>query len=304
MLSRNDAVRFLPQETHLFPLYWKRGNKMRAFQDSAALAARMAEDLPAVNYGWTTEPAYLAKLVQDLEAQRNLPENPAQLLRYIMCHWQDQLEDEPAIGEKTPAHIYYSLLLLKEFPDARLILMTRDPRAVALSELVKLKGNERVKRTFNAFNLIVRWSTAMQLVKRLGSRENVHFLTYEDLIRSPGVQVQAVCDFLKIDYHTEMLDVGVTNSSFSDKEQRGIGFNTDNLDRWKQDLSPAHIALIEHHLGSEMEAMGYPLTGAKEGLPSKSTLAKQAAKLLLARQANAVSPALFHHLNRNAKYKR
>lgn len=304
MLSRNPAIRFLPQETHLFPLYWKGGNRMRTFNNSAELAASLAADLPAVNYGWTMAPEYLESLTQDISTSNLKPKNPAELMRYVMHHWQNTLDAQLSIGEKTPAHIYYALPLLREFPEGRMVLMSRDPRAVALSEMVKLEGNDRVDRTFNAFNLIVRWSTAMQLIRRLERRPNVHFLTYEALISDPAASVRKTAEFLDINFSEDMLEVGVTNSSFSDKKQQGIGFNTANLDRWKQELAPSTIALIEYHLGEEMEAMGYKCTGIEEGLPAGSRLAKQRAKLIIARQANALSPALFHHLNRNTKYRR
>jgi hypothetical protein len=100
----------------------------------------------------------------------------------------------------------------------------------------------------------------------------------------------------------EMLQVGVTNSSFSDKKQEGIGFNQDNLNRWEQDLPEPVCALIEHHLQEQMLALNYPLTSKTLQHP-KTTLLKQRLKLTLARQACLMYPARFHHFNRNQKYR-
>lgn len=218
-----------------------------------------------------------------------------------MLHfWEQKQGGDIVTGEKTPAHIYYALEILKEFPECKIVLMCRDPRAVALSEQIKLEKNPRVTRQFSAFNFIVRWSTAADLIRRLETHKNAFFLPYERLIAEPESCIAELCDFLDIGFEEGMLDVGVVNSSFGDLSQSGMAFNTGNLDRWKTLLHPRALGLIESHLAPQMEEFGYAVSSSGQNV---KTPLKQRVKLRIARLASRRAPALFHHLNRNKKYR-
>ena len=100
-----------------------------------------------------------------------------------------------------------------------------------------------------------------------------------------------------------MLDVGVTNSSFQDTKQKGISFNENNLSRWETELPKDLIALINYHLKSEMKSLGYEIKDNAQPNIAKTKLLKQSIKLAVAKQVALKAPALFHHLNRNKKYR-
>jgi hypothetical protein len=302
ILSGHERMKFLPQETHYFPLFWSMKDNLARFGDPQEFAALLAERLPAVNYGWTEAEDFLKELTGTISTLEHLPDNTAGLLRLTMRTWQDMHPESIRTGEKTPAHIYYAPKILKEFPACKFVLMCRDPRAAALSEWIKLKENPRMTRKFSAFNFIVRWSTAVALSKKLERSGKAIFVRYEDLITDPSETLGRVTAFLEMDMTADMLEVGVTNSSFSDKDQEGIQFNIGNLSRWKKDLDPAVIALIEHHLGSQMSAEGYAPSGIAADL-SVYPLVRQKAKLAAARRLALLSPARFHHYNRNLKYR-
>lgn len=298
MLSRCPEISFLPQETHIYPLLWKPGGKLPEMS-SSQLAAFLLEKCPAVNYGWTTAMDFLEAFTDSLSRLNTPISTASSLLRYFLYFWQSQQGKNLITGEKTPAHIYYAPEILKEFPECKIILMCRDPRAAALSEYIKLENNDRVDRTFQAFNFIVRWATAVSLIRRYERLPNVHFVRYEDLIEAPGPTMHKVCEFAGISFTRDMLDIGVTNSSFSDKMQKGIGFNIANLTRWKTDLAPAATGMIEHYLAADMQSMGYEISDVS---PGKKRL-KQSAMMWAARRAALLSPSRFHHYNRNHKYR-
>ncbi|MEZ5001469.1 MAG: sulfotransferase [Chitinophagales bacterium] len=303
MLSKNTAVSFLPQETHLFPLLWNTSGHLKGFRSPEELSDYLAENLPAVNYGWVNAKDFLAKICDTIKKQQFLPATTEDLLAFILKLWELEQPSDVIVGEKTPAHVYYARKKLKEFPKCKMVLMCRDPRAAALSELIKLQNNTRIERDFSVFTFIVRWATAVAVSKQLAKRDQVIFIRYEDLIIEPETTLKKVTDFLGIAYHKEMLDVGVTNSSFQDTKQKGISFNEANLSRWETELPSDLIALINYHLKEEMNNLGYAIKENAHPNIKQSQLLKQRIKLAVAKQVALVAPSLFHHLNRNKKYR-
>jgi len=303
MLNRNASISFLPQETHLYPLLWLPSGKMKSFSSNAELAAFLEKKLPEVNYGWTEAPDFLKEICTTIGQSTQTFSSTEDVLEIILKIWEEKNGGNITTGEKTPAHIYYAHQTLKRFPTAKMVLMCRDPRAVALSEMVKLKNNPRTNRDFNTLNFVVRYGTAINLIQQLKQQKNVLFIRYEDLILEPKSTLQKVTQFLNIDFNEGMLDVGVTNSSFQDKKQTGILFNTENLNRWETDLPKEITQMIEFHLANKMVSLNYALSGIDSLSISVTKKAKQKLKYKLAILAAKINPAIFHHFNRNKKYK-
>jgi hypothetical protein len=58
-------------------------------------------------------------------------------------------------------------------------------------------------------------------------------------------EIKKMCLFLAIDFQEDMLQMGVFNSSFGDKFQTDKNFNTENIDRWKEEMPKDLISMIE-----------------------------------------------------------
>lgn len=302
MLSKSPNIAFFPRETHLFPLMWTVSDQL-SFDSSTTFSKFVLEKFPKVNNGWTEEMDYLKSISASILKDDFNPKSCSEALSYLLNHWQQQNKNA-IVGEKTPAHIYYAEQIFKTYPNAKFIITVRDPRGIALSEMVKMAQNPRIKEKFSLFSFIVRWQTAHNLAKKWQKKygvDKVKYIKYEDIILQPQQTVMDLCNFLEISFLPEMLEVGVVNSSFLDLKQKDKRFNVDNLYRWKEGLEKQQIALIQYHLSSAMQELGYENEIVDYQLLKpqlKNDLKIKAAELVCNR-----FPAYFHHLNRNKKYK-
>lgn len=174
------------------------------------------------------------------------------------------------IGEKSPRH-YECLGLLKErFPQAKFIHMIRDPRAVVLSLMNAPFGSDRIGNSCNI------WQEAIyvhcQYADTLGS-ERYRVVKYEDLVFQPEETLKQICDFLNLEFSSQMLQFD---------RRKELGFNqrylehmsntlkpifTSSIDRWQNELNSSQIAIIQAVLAKEMQLLNYQPIDAYTVLP-------------------------------------
>lgn len=155
---------------------------------------------------------------------------------------------KPIRGEKTPGNIHHVDTLLSWFPDAKVIHMFRDPRAihVSLSRKPSRQGAHESGRqqrswlheVYSSVRTIVEWHVVSRLHRRYQRRypSRYHFCRYEDLVTNPRPILEGICAFLGIELTDAMLKPTTVNSSFGDPSP--AGFNAQAVDRWRGHLSP------------------------------------------------------------------
>jgi len=165
-------------------------------------------------------------------------------------------------GDKSLHTEHYTERLFREFPTAKIIHMTRDPRDRYAS--VKKRHGRTVSRVGAS---VGRWLFSMRAGQRnLQEHPGQYmFLRFESLASRPEETLRQVCDFIGEEYAPEMLnmeggaehrDAG-GNSSF-DAIQPGT-ISTKPIGRFRQVLSAGDIAYIQMFAGREMQALDYPL---------------------------------------------
>jgi hypothetical protein len=305
ILNKSDKFRMYDQETHAYPLLWTRSGKAflpESVRTPDDFANFIEKKYPEVNIAWRHEnfKRLLKELTDGIRADKFFPLSASHFLDYILSK-QAVIEPGKVMGEKTPAHVYYYKEIDKYFDKPRFIITIRDPRATALSEFVKKNIPHLKLAAFNMLTFIVRWNTVYmtfeRMLKELGP-ERVMLVKYEELVTDPEPVMRNICAFAGLDFDPAMLELGVYNSSFGDKFQTDKNFNTENIDRWKTELDPALIAVIEKNCGNLMEKFGYEkISAGKEDLSLKEKLKLYAGYVFL-----QIHPAWFHHLNRNKMY--
>ena len=105
--------------------------------------------------------------------------------------------------DKTPAYALVWPFLTRLYPDARYLVLTRHPLAVASSYANSFFDGDW--RAANRFNPIV--SRYVPAIARLLREPPARLLQvgYEQLVRDPSRTLRTICEFLELDFQPEML---------------------------------------------------------------------------------------------------
>lgn len=169
-------------------------------------------------------------------------------------------------GEKTPSHRFYVSTLLDWYPDARILHTIRDPRSTVSSML---------KSPFEAnsvYGNAYRWRRSIEKLDDLIPNERIKTVCYENLVSNPLSELQSICDHIHEDYSDSMLDRSLYSVShpalfpqFAKTEQQKqihegavkTSLEPHKIHRWKEDLTPTQIKIIERSTAGTMEKLGY-----------------------------------------------
>ena len=111
-------------------------------------------------------------------------------------------------GCKSPS--YYDILprLAQDFPQARFIIIWRDPAAICQS----IMDASAQSHYFAKRGMLLRALLGYEELKRgcdhlLGSKTAVHQMHYEDLTRDPEAELKKICGFLRLPFVPRMLSL-------------------------------------------------------------------------------------------------
>ncbi len=196
---------------------------------------------------------------------------------YVMLSARD--DSVSIFGEKTPRHVFRIADILKRYPSARIVGMMRDPRAVTASyrdwrnqggfdleadpehAVILEEEMVRARRSYHPLILAMLWrgqaGSMLSAAKEFGS-DRVYIQKYEDLVADPEPQARKLCNWLGLTFSDEMMNVAMSNSSFSGVNN-DQGISTEALARWKTRLDDTEIALIQSVAKTKMTEAGYHL---------------------------------------------
>lgn len=109
-------------------------------------------------------------------------------------------------GEKSPNYFDSIARLAHDFPDARFIVIWRDPAAICNSVI---RAAKQVHSWFNRKGMALRVLLGMEAMRRECDRlvrqgTRLHELSYETLVRDPVGTMTGICQFLDIPFIPEM----------------------------------------------------------------------------------------------------
>ena len=181
---------------------------------------------------------------------------------------------KPRWGDKSLHTELYADDLFKEFPNAKMIHMLRDPRDRYASVLKRYDEEEKGIAAATG-----RWLASTKMGKRNLQRYPDRYITvrYETLASEPEKTCREVCAFLGEEYTPVMLamkgapdhgDVG-GNSSFENFQPGTI--STRSIGRFRKVLDKRDIAFIQTCVKSDMLAFDYPMEPVQFSPGDRST---------------------------------
>ena len=184
--------------------------------------------------------------------------------------WQQFAADRGASRwiEKRPAYWRHIPTLLRLFPDAQIVHLVRDPRAVVAS-LLQVDWFDDADSVPHTAAL---WVQAEHELRKWGRRlpaDSYHRLRFEDLTADPRGELGRLTDFLAapfaeqmLDHHSAATDLVARRKVWHDRVRGPI--DTTRVDAWRTALDPRDVGLIELGAGPAMRRNGYRPSGVAQ----------------------------------------
>ena len=170
-------------------------------------------------------------------------------------------EDKPRWADKTPHYVHHVDQLLRVWPDARVVVLVRDGRDVALS-LKRMPFGPN-----NAWAAAQWWARGIRAGERArrDHPDHVMVVRYEDVVARPREEVPRVCAFLELRFEEDMLAIERADRAKVVPDQASWfptlfdGLNTAAVGRWRREMRPRDRRIFAALAGDELRALGYPV---------------------------------------------
>ena len=162
--------------------------------------------------------------------------------------------------EKTPANRNHVDEIFARFPQAKLLVTLRDPRAI-LATQIALEQTRKTKR-FSVYYVIAHWRVAAKLARRVRSGDVPGlFVPFEQLVSEVSTVMKRVCDYLEIQFDPEVvLTPTKIGQPWGGNSAAQIAFSqvsAEPASRWERELSEDEIGWVEWHCRDLMPEFGY-----------------------------------------------
>ena len=171
---------------------------------------------------------------------------------------------------KFPVDVGHIPELIAWFPDCRIMHITRDPRAMAMSKTndpsgTAIKALERPRlawfiRKLAVWFVIGQYRRAARLHLRFQRFSNYKLFLYEDLLADPEKTLKELCKFIGLEFtddlvHPEKGRHEHQPSSLTGRQQKA--FDATAATRWRNVISPLDNLMISYLTRTSMEILDY-----------------------------------------------
>jgi len=288
ILLRNPEIS-VAGETHYFDDLRPRvaGESIRAMDEAKRnVCADYFRALTVRPYGKQGDPEQSWLSREELLAEAEKIGDTSDSIFEAYCKLFSMREGGTIWGEKTPRHIFCIGKILEVFPEAKIICMVRDPRAVVASyrdwqhqgglgstehsadyQKAIQADEQRAKQSYHIVLASLMWRAAANAAyeaQKKYTTKQVRLLKYEEVVNNPEPNLAEISDWIGVTFDPEMLDIPLHNSSTMQfDEQAGISKAPKN--RWRTVLTDREIGIIQKVTGKTLLNTGFEPLKVKTG---------------------------------------
>lgn len=280
MLSRilgRSSGAFALEELHFFEQIWQPVTPAPAIDRAAAenYIARLITIQREGYFASVSHEKYRSEATQVVARQPLTEWTPPQAYAAFVLY-EAGLHGKSIPVEQTPRNLYYSNLILEFFPQACIVNIVRDPRAVLFSQKNRWRrrGFSRNKNVpffqqvrawvnYHPITSSLMWNAGLKAYRAVAQHPRVISLRFEDLLSNPEAEVRRLCDFAGLDYSADMLNVPQVGSSLRPDSPKTIGVDKSAADRWHGMLDTTELWLCQKITNPQIEQNGYRMTDVK-----------------------------------------
>ena len=230
------------------------------------------------------------------EAYRYVVEAPFRA--YALAH------GKPRFADKTPPYLHMVDELLEVWPEARVVVLVRDGRDVALS-IRRLPFGPN-----NVWAAAHWWARGIRVGLRAQEAHPGQVLTirYEDVAADPQASVARICEFVGMAFDPDMLAIERADRSKIVADQAGWfpglwrQIDAAGVGRWRTAMSPHDQRLFATIAGPELAAFGYSGGEANGARPTPARRRLYELHNEALRNVNFVRLRIVHERGRELRY--
>jgi hypothetical protein len=170
------------------------------------------------------------------------------LKEYPLSMYAKLIKNKKYFLDKTPRYHLIWKELYAIFPEAKYIILYRDPRSIFASYLTAMRNNE-LKR-FDHFSIDLEEGPS-NIVDAYRGIKNSYKVSYEELVKNPKQNMSSICKFLEIDKNQLYLESFNKNylDGPGDKNINTTSKINDNTAIWKDVIdSPVRKRVLKNYI--------------------------------------------------------
>lgn len=246
-IFNNHPQLMVLNELHFFEQLWAPEDKGKTITNAQAIELA-AQLILTQRVGYMTHDQNFAKFNDEAAVLVNEIGKVSLTAEDVFQHFTKRevaLNGKSVVCEKTPQNVFYLKEIFDLYPNARIINMVRDPRAILLSQKNKwnrrnLGGNYMTKRealrlriNYHPITISKLWNSAIHAANQFKNDSRMITLRFEDLLEQPEASLQRVCQHIGVTFDSNMLNITQESSSI-EKDTKEIGFRKERAGNWKR----------------------------------------------------------------------
>ena len=279
-ILNNHPQLMVLNELHFFEQLWSPNDKGKVI--SAEKAKEIAAKLVMIqrkgyNTGFTDFTQYY-KEADEVIASINTNELTSEAVFTAMARREILLNNKQIVCEKTPQNVFYIKEIFELYPNAKVVNMVRDPRAIMLSQknkwnrknlggwYITRKESIRLQINYHPITLSKLWNAAINAANLFKADKRVIAVRFEDLLDNPEDTIRRICSHIEVDFDANMMNITQESSSI-EKDSKEIGFKKERASNWlKGGLNITERWICQDLTKKNMQQYNFPIENIKPNI--------------------------------------